>query len=144
MLLGNTSNPRKKVRFRIKKTKSQISCYTKAAWKYFTTEIFSEQSVMYDGVCCLLPVSTSTKLRLCISRNHSSISFSKHFNQKCHSFGRKQFANKPEMKNKGVTTTGSTLITICTQSGLQDCWVNFYELLKNKQTDKLFSLYCQS
>lgn len=115
-----------------------------AAYLLITFEFQSEVKFVggdIEGPQNILPVSTSTKLRLPISRNHSSISFSKHFNQKCHSFGRKQFANKPEMKNKGVTTTGSTLITICTESGLQDCRVNFYELLKKPKTNKQMSSF---
>lgn len=39
--------------------------------------------------------------------------------QICHSFGRKQFANSPEMKNKGVTATGSSMISISSRSVLR-------------------------
>lgn len=60
------------------------------------------------------------QLSLSVFQNHYGISFSKHLRHKYHDFGRKQFANKPDMKNKGVTMTGSSSITICPRSGLQD------------------------
>lgn len=50
------------------------------------------------------------------------------------------------MKNKGVTTTGSRPIAICTQPGRRECRVHFLWLLyftKNKQI-KLFSPFCRS
>lgn len=75
----------------------------------------------------VLPMSVSPKVKFSISANHSSISFSKHFNQKCHSFGRKQFANKPEVKKQGSDCDRVTLDR--NLPGLQHFQVPFMRML---------------